>query len=486
MPYYKSQELIQGIVNECHAQFSRLPKHGKPAKKSNGQAEWTILAGIVLVTPADLNSGSNIGGSSESTSQPKESWEVECISLATGSKCLPLGKLSPRGDLLNDCHAEVLARRGFNSQAPCGDATTGSLAQIQTAESKNVFLSGQQGQTLKAEAPVHWLENDKCHDQVSPTAAPKRRRASEEHQTLDLPVSKQPKLEALMFDSKECGHALDFRRGRIDYDSVGVLRTKPGRVDSEPTASMSCSDKIARWNVLGLTSALVIPFLLKPIYLHSITTRELFDLSALERALYKRIQHCGSCINSLAAPNIPENPKGSCEEFPYQPHRIKIYESTEAFEFSKEAIAAKVEQDANVKPPIPCPSSISWIASEPSITEVLVNGCKAGASSKQPIQLKSRSRLCKISMYETSVALWQSLSAFGLGYSNNTKLVQRMIDLNIADERALESDNVTYRQWKALANDYSTAKERLFQGVFRNWIRYDKTLEMFDVKDKWL
>lgn len=64
---YLTQNLTQGIVSECHAKFAKLPKHGKPTKKSNGQAEWTILAAVVLATPLVEND---------------DSWSVECISLA--------------------------------------------------------------------------------------------------------------------------------------------------------------------------------------------------------------------------------------------------------------------------------------------------------------------------------------------------------------------------------------------------------------------
>lgn len=86
MPVYRTQDLPSGVIQECHAQFARLPKHGKPSRKGNGQAEWTILAGIVMSTPtgvskhklkegdqhSDLGTGDNAG----------EHWDVECISIA--------------------------------------------------------------------------------------------------------------------------------------------------------------------------------------------------------------------------------------------------------------------------------------------------------------------------------------------------------------------------------------------------------------------
>lgn len=53
--------------------------------------QFTILAAFVL----SMTSG-----------------QRKVISLGTGSKCLPAMRLQAGGDLVHDCHAEVLARRG--------------------------------------------------------------------------------------------------------------------------------------------------------------------------------------------------------------------------------------------------------------------------------------------------------------------------------------------------------------------------------------
>lgn len=77
------QDNIASLVLDC---FKTLPKTGKPNFN-----EWTVLSAIVIENDSKL----------------------EVVSLGTGSKCIGKLSLSKYGDILNDSHAEVIARRGF-------------------------------------------------------------------------------------------------------------------------------------------------------------------------------------------------------------------------------------------------------------------------------------------------------------------------------------------------------------------------------------
>jgi tRNA-specific adenosine deaminase 1 len=53
-----------------------------------------------------------------------------------------------------------------------------------------------------------------------------------------------------------------------NYHRVTAVRTKPGR--GPQTISMSCSDKISKWLVVGIQGSLLSNLLEKPIYLDEI------------------------------------------------------------------------------------------------------------------------------------------------------------------------------------------------------------------------
>jgi hypothetical protein len=77
-------------------------------------------------------------------------------------------------------------------------------------------------------------------------------------------------------------------------------------------------------------------------------------------------------------------------------------------------------------------------------------------------------------MFEISIALWKSLSP-------QPVLVQSMMTMSDARSPSEPGPaSITYHQWKGLDKDFIKAKQKLFAGVFQNWIRGNASLEAFD------
>lgn len=73
----------------------------------------------------------------------------------------------------------------------------------------------------------------------------------------------------------------------VGYHSTGVLRVKPGR--GEPTLSLSCSDKLARWGVLGFQGALLSHYLREALYFSTVVVGKCpYNQEVMHRALVTR------------------------------------------------------------------------------------------------------------------------------------------------------------------------------------------------------
>jgi tRNA-specific adenosine deaminase 1 len=231
--------------------------------------QFTVLAAFFLTKPAI----------SQAT--------FKVISLSTGTKCTPAIKYSPCGEVLHDTHAEVLARRGtvrwlmeeIGRMNASAKYTSDWLARVGSEISKD-----------PDSAPPYRLQSDvslQLYISTLPCRSPFSLTSpyhlnSEYHSGGDasmgyLASTQEAQMALIKSQSMHLFPKLqphEASRGRDNYARLGVLRTKPGRADSPPALSMSCSDKIAKWSVLGILGGFGSRFL-EPVFLQGIVIGEI-------------------------------------------------------------------------------------------------------------------------------------------------------------------------------------------------------------------
>ncbi|KAF9466422.1 adenosine deaminase/editase [Collybia nuda] len=335
------------------------------------------------------------------------------ISIATGTKCLPTIRLPSTGEALHDSHAEVLARRGAVRWFL--DEVTRCSSTDQPYSSPWIYASQNKRYSLHEGVQLHlYISTVPCGD------ASTRFLAS--LQDVEMATLK----DSTVFVPLSPGAA---SRGRDNYSRLGVLRTKPGRADSPPTLSMSCSDKIASWNVLGFQGALASHFL-GPLYLSRVIIGEV-PLSMqssvredCERALWRRLE---------GIHNLPSN---------YTLHAPAIHFTSLQFFHSRSVLEETGQASGS------CNESLCWIANTKP-HEILINGLKRGVSPKHRHREKSRPRTSKMALFQL--------------YANMTS--------NPSPPQ--ERPTTTYYEAKRMILDYQTAKECLMGpgGPFSGWVR---------------
>ena len=202
----------------------------------------------------------------------------EVVALGTGTKCISGSNLSESGLALNDCHAEVVARRSlmrflYNQLDLCAKGQEdNSILQHQTSSRKFALKSGVSLHLYISTAP--------CGDArvFSPTDESVDSSPEEQQHKEDLHPHRQCRGVARV--------KVESGEGTVPPDKE--KQTWDGILSGERILTMSCSDKLARWNILGAQGSLLSLFL-DPVYFKSIIVGSLYSEQHLQRAVYQRL-----------------------------------------------------------------------------------------------------------------------------------------------------------------------------------------------------
>lgn len=388
--------------------YDRTLKRGKPKPGS----EWTVFAAIVA---QDVRS--------------KEMWVVSC---ATGTKCTAS---RVDGCVVHDTHAEVLARRGLvrvlwnqllnmqsqerkSSSSPITFSDPHCLIEptsLSERTTTNYFR-------LRSDVCLHlYISDSPCGD-GSIYALSSGTNESMLHTGAKVIVSR-----ATGLDVSQCGGDHQLLDGttvaREATQILGKLRIKSGRSNLPShlrSTSMSCSDKIVQWCIMGLQGAALSHWIL-PIPITSVIVSKdprLPDnisstpqLEALERAITRRVE---AVWQSLGPTTVP-----------WEPHPPTAHIAKRVFNSGKAAMAPKGEQQVSgsmegpsstgkkrkldtsdqsngaeateekSSSPVtisPCGMSLAWQQCEDSSTEMIV-GSRGILQGKKPKSQEDHHRL---------------------------------------------------------------------------------------------
>ncbi|RNA08298.1 tRNA-specific adenosine deaminase 1 [Brachionus plicatilis] len=348
-------------------------------KSKPTNSEWTNLAAILATL---------------------DSKNFRVLSIATGSKCLSEKQLPLDGSFVHDSHAEILARRCFLRYV------YNEMHQVTKSEN---YQSGDASIIPKSSGEKRRLKED--------TNSVKRIKTEDDEEDIHRTGAKCVP-NGLIQDTKEKG---------VSYHTTGVVRTKPGRGD--PTISMSCSDKIAKWLILGIQGSLLSNLLAKPIYLSAIVIGKCpFSNECIERALINRSK-AFTCKNSDYKLTIPVI--GQSNLYFKESKLVKLPEYADS------------EVNSDLKA---CPNSVCWsygLIDKPLF--VLVKGFLQGASVKNLKKNSNFPPICKYYFYSRFEQIFSKL--------NSESSIRKC-----------------YSEAKQIACEYNEAKEEFFK-IYSDWIR---------------
>ncbi|WFD30231.1 tRNA(Ala)(adenine(37)) deaminase [Malassezia sp. CBS 17886] len=354
------------IAQACLDAYAALPRGGgKPHMRSNGRQEWTVLAGAVL----ELPTGS-----------------LHTLAVATGVKCLPYEHLSAHGDLLHDCHAEVLTRRSVRIWLLDRLLLEHREPASMPDGLPRLFCASDAGPSrwrLRDSVRIHWyISTLPCGELSS--------------RVLHIAhVQQDGGAPARDADTgTEQGASLHRGHSSVHTGAAAlVLRTKPGRRDAPPSISMSCTDKLTMWSALGIQGGLLSQWL-DPVPIASVvisappdTLRaQALDVWRATCLQTRAAEFRAHCAQTLPPPSVHTTPVAFPDAFEEVDRRMRANTVSTG--------TPRILEDAQ---PVASAASVHWRRG--AKVESVLGGIRLGASARRrrgaALAPSQHSALCK-------------------------------------------------------------------------------------------